>query len=111
VARDAGSLNWSIMRGRRPWSLVRAALTHVFAIARPTGSSAMCQPAAGSWMALVAFERPESTTGLVQCKPLQRRCRCGVVGPRFGVVGGGASPQPDILWSAVSLTRCHWPWP
>jgi hypothetical protein len=49
VARDAGSLKWSIMRGRRPWSLVRAALTHVFAIARPAGSSAMCQPA-GSWM-------------------------------------------------------------
>jgi hypothetical protein len=42
VARDAGSLKWSIMRGRRPWSLVRAALTHVFAHARPCGSSAMC---------------------------------------------------------------------
>jgi hypothetical protein len=47
VARDTGSLKWSIMRGRRSWSLVsvlRAALTHVFASARPTGSSAMaCQ--------------------------------------------------------------------
>jgi hypothetical protein len=41
--RDAGSLKWSIMRGRRPWSLVRAALTHVFAIVRPAGSSATCQ--------------------------------------------------------------------
>jgi hypothetical protein len=50
VARDAGSLKWPIMRNRRPWSLgVRATLTHVFAIARPAGSSAMCQPA-GSWM-------------------------------------------------------------
>jgi hypothetical protein len=40
-----GSLKWSVMRSRRPWSLgVRAALTHVFAIARPAGSSAMCQP-------------------------------------------------------------------
>jgi hypothetical protein len=53
VARDAGSLKWSIMRGRRPWSLVSvlcAALIHVFASARPTGNSAMCQPHAGSWM-------------------------------------------------------------
>jgi hypothetical protein len=50
VARDAGSLKWSTMRSRRPWSLgVRAALSRVFAIARPAGSSAMCQPA-GSWM-------------------------------------------------------------
>jgi hypothetical protein len=70
VARDAGSLKWPIMRSRRPWSLgARAALIHVFAIARPAGSSARCvSPQDHDDLRLVALEswrdqRSESTTG------------------------------------------------
>ena len=89
VARDAGSLKLSIMRGRGPWSLaVCAALTHVFAIARPAGSSsAMCQPA-GPWVTSESdsgLERPESAIGLVQCNLLQPDCRSAA----------------DAVWSAT----------
>jgi hypothetical protein len=42
VARGTGSLKWSIMRGRRPWSLVRAVLTHVFAVACTPSREQQC---------------------------------------------------------------------
>ena len=73
VARDAGSLQWPIAHAR-PWALVarlRAVLTHVFAHARPCGSSAMCQR---HDLRLVALER-SGDNRLVQCNLRQLGCR------------------------------------
>jgi hypothetical protein len=73
-------LKWSIMRSRRPWSLgVRAALTHVFAIARPEPGAAPYVPARrtmGDLRLVLALEISESAIGLVQCNLLPLRCRC-----------------------------------
>jgi hypothetical protein len=112
VARDAGSLQWPIAHAR-PWALVarlRAVLTHVFAHARPCGSSAMCQR---HDLRLVALER-SGDNRLVQCNLRQLGCRsaaaqlpmrCGVVGCGLGIIGGG-DWRPVGSWPRVRCLTC-----